>query len=161
MNTETVSFPYRVSTPRVIAIVIAVAVLIVAFLYLALTSHRPLRLVGFLLSPHQARVFYGLMAGAMSLCLIPVGALIKRSAQPPQMIELGPTAATVPRASLSGELLTIPYAKISKVELREIRGQQFLVIRSSLGESRLVPAGFSGQRAFADFVAALRQRVRV
>jgi hypothetical protein len=161
MNTETVSFPYRASTPRVIAIVIVVALLMVAFCYLALTSQHSLRLEGFLLSPHQARIFYWLMTAATSLCLIPAAALVKRSSQPPQMIELGPTAAVVPKASLSGELLTIPYAKISKVELREIRGQKFLVIKSSVGESRVVPAGFTGQRAFADFVAALRQRVRV
>lgn len=141
----------------VMAIATIVAVLIVAFCYLALTN-QPLPFFEALLPPHAASDVYWLMAAASSFCLVPVGALLKRASAPPPLIELAAMAAKVPKASLRGELLTIPYSKISRVEFYEVNGHKFLDIKSSVGESRIISAGFSDEHTFEEFAAALRQR---
>ena len=140
---------------RVMAIAAIVSVLIVTFCYLAL-SNQPLPLWGDVLPRHAAQVVYWFMTVATLACLIPVGALAKRSSGKPQMIELNASAAIVPKASVGYELLTIPYAEIRKIDLHAIHGQKVLVIRSSVGGSSLVSTGFSDREAFEGFVKTLR-----
>jgi hypothetical protein len=73
-------------------------------------------------------------------------------------VELGPSSALIPKASMSMKLIRMPYTAIINVQIVNLQGQRMAVIRSKIGESRLFEKSFATPKAFEVFLQELRER---
>lgn len=73
-------------------------------------------------------------------------------------LELGPTGALVPKASISMSPITIPYGAITQVQITNIQGQEVAIVSSEVGESRLLSKAFATPNEFMSFLHALQER---
>lgn len=129
--------------------------------YTAQNNNRGLRLNGGLIvfSPEAATQFYwGSAALSLLVSVLAVWVAI-RSLQPAQTIVLGQNEAVLPKASLKGELHSVPYEFVTSVQIREYRGQKVGVIQSKIGEFRVLPMGFESTHEFEEFFKVLHSRI--
>jgi hypothetical protein len=73
-------------------------------------------------------------------------------------VELCPTGAFVPSATLSMSPITIPYRSIRNIQIISIKKQKTAIISSDISESRFSAQYFSTPSDFATFMSALEQR---
>ena len=127
--------------------------------YIASTNTGSIRLFGLVrLSPPQANSFFWSLA---CLCLAAAGVALWVAVQNhrgPGYVELQLNAAILPQASLSRRTLRIPYSSIQSVSLVQVTGQPMLIVKSPVGESRLLARGFASEQEFNAFCRSLRER---
>lgn len=112
------------------------------------------------LSAEQATAFWWGMCLLMSLALALLVWVWVRSLRMPAYVELRPEGAFVPRGSLLGGMLLMPYSSIVGIQPIRVRDQQVTVVRAWEGESWLPQSAFSSPGESTAFVAALAERVR-
>jgi hypothetical protein len=103
-------------------------------------------------------IFFGVavlfLIGAIC-CVI----MLKRSLDGPASLMLGALSLSAPRASLKGDMLSIPYTSINKVTLHSVQNQQMVVIDSAVGQSRVSSIGFASDVEFESFYQGLTAKV--
>jgi len=155
----TLRFAYRLPAARAVLMVLVSFAVAVGSAYIASTNQKALRIFGLVtLPPDAASTLFWLFAIlSLAVALLAVWLGI-RSHVGAGYVELGPTSAVVPMASLSGGPLTVPYSAIKRVSTLNVPGQQLVIIASSVGEARLMSNSFATQREFAEFLNALQAR---
>ena len=131
------------------------------FVYLALSNQRGLRLQRILtLSTSQATTFYWCAAAVSSaVAVMIVWGVVSRSSAP-GTIQLGPTSAVIPAATVRGEFINVPYSAIHRIDVQEIARSKMAVIHSTAGESRLMSSAFATDSQFLTFLQTLKSRVQ-
>jgi hypothetical protein len=159
-SNETLRFEYRFTAFSAVLMVIAAFAVTAGLGYIAYTNpeYRLTTLLSRLLSPSAPPlVFWALTI----LCFLASLFALRVAIRAPGSIshvELGPTGALVPQASVSMKPITIPYSSIRNIQVKDIQGQQMAVISSSVGESRLLAKFFATPSDFTAFLLALEQR---
>ena len=130
------------------------------FANIASNNQKGLRLFHIItLSPSDATLFYW---GVAILCLLAALVtifVVLTSLRHPKQVELYATHANLPKASIFGGQINIPYELITNISRRKISAtQEMLVIKSTIGESRLIASQFKGVFGYEDFVSALLQK---
>jgi hypothetical protein len=152
-------YRYRLPLSRTVPMVLVAFAIPAALGYIASTNRGSVRLFGlWTLSPSEAGIFFWSFAG-LCLAAAAVAAWIAiRNHRGPGVVELLADAALVPEASLRARMLRIPYASIRSIDVVTLSRQPMLVLKSSVGESRLLAQGFVGAREFEDFCQSLRAK---
>jgi len=152
-------FDYQISKGA-LAFMVVVAVAITAFFaYLAHSNEKGLRISSLLLSPALATCFYWALAAMGLLGTSAAAASTIGNWRSAGFVQLGPTEALLPRASLRAGLIKMPYASILRLEVQEIPGrQQMVIVRTADAEARLSSSGFKLPKDFARFLRVLKER---
>jgi len=87
-------------------------------------------------------------------CVTSVKGILRRR-QDPGSLQLGETKALLPKASLSGGFLQVPYKDILSVSAQQTAGRKVLIVDTRLGKARVWSNGFLNDARFADFAAVL------
>jgi hypothetical protein len=159
-NDQTLRFKYKFTTSSAVLMVLAAFAVTVSLGYFA--SHPPdarlTRLLSRLLSPEAPFiVFWGLTALSLFASIFATRAAFS-SSNSINHIELGPSSALLPSASITMSPITIPYRFIRQIRVMNIQNHQMAVISSSVGESRLLSKFFASPGDFTAFLLALEQR---
>jgi hypothetical protein len=152
-------FDYRFSNARLLAMSVLLIILPLIFVDFARTNRRGLRISGLVLSPDQAVTFFWI-AAALLLVAAAIGFIfIIRSLRSAGFVQLGADEVLLPRASLRGELMQVPYVAIQSVQVVMVANRQLVNIVTLEGDARLSAAAFKGERDFTRFVRILKERV--
>lgn len=138
-------FHYKLGLASVARIVLCFLAIGAALAYAAATGH-PLSL---------------LIWSLLGICFLATALAVwtaLRSDQE-QALELSEHKAVMPKASLSRELMAVPYEAIHQVRLEAAGEQQRLIINTAQGTARLMSGAFDSKQAFADFQRVLTERV--
>ena len=154
-------FDYEVKRERfTLAMFVAVAIPIVLASH-ALTNNKGLKLFHVVtLSKGEATNFwwgFAILCGLAALILI---ISMLSSLRHTELVELHPTYANLPKASIMGGQLNIPYETITKLSRWKILGgQEMMMIKSSVGESSVNSSRFNSMLAYEKFVSALSAKL--
>lgn len=161
MSNELLKFPYKISAMRAVTMVIIAIAISVSLAYLALTNINGLRIFKILTLTHEeATIFLWALSFLCLLALMVVIFVSMHSFKAPRDLLLDNTHMIVPKASLSNEFITIPYASIHQAGLQLVGRQKMFIIKSSEGDSWLHPQGFQNAAEFERFQHAFAERVR-
>jgi hypothetical protein len=151
--------PYAIPATNKAAMVLVSSAIPVLFAYLAWTNHSRLSLFRLVtLSPSGATNFYWVLM-CVSLLAASVAVLMSFfRLKELGYIELAENSVFLPQASLRGKMISIPYRAIQSVRLMDVHGTRIFIVKSSVGESRLVAMGFSSEVAFADVCKRIHDR---
>lgn len=94
---------------------------------------------------------------AVSAVVLLLVVLLKLSK--PQTIVIGNDFVTVPKASLSGKIITHQFYQISKIGVTVFGGQEFYLIDSPAGVTRLLPKAFANVLEYDLFKQNMADRV--
>ena len=159
-NDRPLRFRYRLSAGNLILMAVAAIAVTASMGYLAQINPdvRLTRTLARMLSPSAPpMIYWGLTTLGCLATLYVFFAAIKMS-NAVNYVELGPTGAFVPSASISMSPITIPYRSIRNIQVIDVQKHQMAVISSSVGEARLGSQCFSTPRDFTAFLLALEQR---
>jgi len=160
-TTDSLRFTYRLPAKNAVLMAVVALAVPVGVAYTASTIQKPLRLFGLVtLSAQGAAVFFWVLSALCGLAALLALYAAVRSQTALGFIELGGQGASLPKASLSSPLRVIPYKSIEQVQVVNVPGQQMVIVKSSVGESRLMSKSFASQEEFAVFLGALGERVR-
>src|SRR5947207_7086428 len=113
---ESLRFSYKLSFARTVAMVLVAFAVPCGLAYIASANERPVRMFGLItLSPPQAATFFWTFAVVALIAAFIALWVVVRNHLGPQHVELGTTAAFVPKASLSRTMLSVPYAAIRRI----------------------------------------------
>lgn len=157
MNTQqTLRFEYRLSPVSAALMVLAVIILSVLVGYIAYTNSEMHLTRG--LAPETRPIIYW----GMTVLCFGTGIVVVRIAlncfNSFRHVELGPAGTLVPSDIISMTPVAIPYRSISNIRVMHAGKHQFVVISSSLGESRLLSKLFASPNDFTEFLSVLEQR---
>ncbi|NRF67112.1 hypothetical protein HLB44_08975 [Aquincola sp. S2] len=152
-------FPYK-TVKRVLPMLIVAVAMPAACAYTAWTNTRGLRIAGFITATaSQATTIYWCLAVITAPVLPVVIWTVLQSRRAPLSLVLGPTSITLPRASLRGEWVEVPYAAIQKTGVEVIGPDKLFVVVSTLGRFNVARSGFRGSDDFGAFAKALGECV--
>lgn len=163
MTDPTQKFDYEVERVQFsLALVVVVAIPILLANH-ALTNDKGLRLFHIVtLSKADATNFWWGLAILCSLAALILIFSMLSSLRHPEQVELHPTYANLPKASIMGGQLDIPYETITKVSRRKIPGDQEMTkIKSSVGESCVISSHFNSMLAYEEFLSALSTKLNL
>ena len=160
MSQTTLRIPYKIPHSRLVSMFITMLAFAGIAYLMSTTNHKAVQLEGVItLSPTQANDFYLILSMFfLVISIYPVWRAYLGRKQS-GFIEFLPDAVVLPKVSLHSTTLTVPYKSIKTIQIREIHHQRFLVIKSSVGENRLLPMGFVTDNEFNNFYHVLRQRI--
>ncbi|MES2295922.1 MAG: hypothetical protein V4582_02720 [Pseudomonadota bacterium] len=129
--------------------------------YIALTNTNALRIGGFLtLPPRQASIFYWTIATLCGLSTIMSIRLALQSSKQSGFVEFREQTVSLPRASLSQQMIDVPYGHIGSLRIVENPGsERMLMVTTSLGNCSLLSLGFASQSEFDRFCKTLLERI--
>lgn len=154
-------FSYRFPKTQLMLMLLVVAALPLALSFMASTNRKGLRLFGLArFSAGGATTIYWVLAVLAALAASAVAVMAIRAFRAPGYVELGATAALLPRASLAQDLITIPYGTIRNVQCVQVPGQQMIVVCSGLGEARLMAKAFASADDFTTFLRQIEARLQ-
>lgn len=161
MTETTQQFNYSPSVVRVIFGLLFVTALPFGLANIAKENQKGLRFFHlFTLSPTEASLFYWGVAIMCGVAALLVFIATFNSLRGAKIVELTATHAVVPKASIRGGQLNIPYESIKEIKRRKISArQEMIVIKSTIGEARLISSNFRGLLSFDDFLATLNERM--
>jgi hypothetical protein len=157
--TETLRYPYQFSRARLLSIPAVATGLTVLFSYVASHHDRfkdTFGVVAWLANHHPGGIWVLAAGSAAATCIAFVHTLSHWSGQ---IITLADSSVTLPRASIFGGLVSIPYAAIKSVRLHAIRNHQVITATSERGRASVFAFGFRSARAFDEFHATLKRRI--
>lgn len=154
-------FDYNISKTKLIVMVIIVSALPFLFASIATDNYKGLRLFRIVtLSPNDATLFYWGLVILCSFAALTTILMVLTSLRHPKRVELYATHANLPKASIFGGQLNIPYKSITNISQRKISAtQEMVVIKSTVGESRLIASYFKGMQGYQDFLSALSAKI--
>ena len=156
---STLRFSYRLSFARIATMVGVNLAVPCGLAYIASTVAEPVRMFGFItLSPSGAATFFWAFCAAGIVAALIALWVAFQNHKGPHHVELGATAAVVPKMSVTRIMLCVPYAAIRHIQTVRIPGQQMVIIDSSVGQSRLLSNAFATSEDFAVFLRALHER---
>ncbi len=161
MSNAPQEFNYKISKTQLIILVIIVSALPLLLAYIATDNQKGLRLFRIVtLSPNDATLFYWCIAILCALVALATFFLVFTSLRHPKQVELYATHANLPKASMFGGQLNIPYESITNISRKKLsETQEMVVITSAVGESRLVASQFKGFLGYQDFLSALSAKI--
>ena len=159
----TKQFSYYVTTSQLILMPTFASALPIIFSYFAINNNKGLVINGIIKLPFtDATLFFW---GVAFICLLAVFCTFISTYNmwlQPKTVELSTTHAHVPKASMFGGELIIPYESITKANRQKISGnQELLIIESVLGKSRLLSSNFKGILGYTDFLSALDEHLSI
>jgi len=157
------SFDYEVDKDGLYKMCKILPIIPAFFIYVAMTNRTGLNLSGlFRFGVHGATVFYWTCAtlSAMATMMAIIFTVLNVRAE--KRVELHETFADLPRASITGGQLKIPYKQIRKVSRQALPADnEMLIIDSSIGQSRLLSSYFLSTVAFNEFIDLLAINVKI
>ncbi len=157
MSNAPQEFYYNISKTQLIISVVIVSALPFLLASVATDNHKGLRLFRiFTLSPNDATMFYWGMAILCAFAALATIFMVFTSLRHPKQVELYAAHANLPKASMFGGQLNIPYESITNISRKQFSAnQEMVIIKSSVGESRLLASQFKGVMGYEDFLSAL------
>jgi hypothetical protein len=157
MSNTPQEFYYNISKTQLIVMVIIASALPFLLASIATDNQKGLRLFRIVtLSPNDATLFYWGMAILCAFAALATIFMVFTSLRHPKKVELYATHANLPKASMFGGQLSIPYDLITNISQKRLSAtQEMVVIKSALGESRLLASHFKGVLGYEDFLSAL------
>ena len=160
VNQNVLRIPYAIPATNKAAMVLMSSAIPALFAYLALTNHARLSLLGLVtLSPHSATIFYWVVTIVTLLAAFVAFSMSFFRRKDLGYIEITEDSAFIPQASLAGNMITIPYAAIQSARLLDVHGTRIFIVKSSVGESRLMAMGFSSVAEFDNFCKHICDKV--
>ncbi len=161
MSNAPQEFNYNISKTQLIISVIIVSALPFLLASVATSNQKGLRLFHIVtLSPNDATLFYWGMAILCAFAAFATMFMVFTSLRHPKQVELYATHANLPKASMFGGQLNIPYESITNISQKRLSAtQEMVVITSTVGESRLVASQFKGFLGYQDFLSALSAKI--
>ena len=159
MNNQIRDFKYGLVSPlqSLMMVVVASAIPLVCA-NLANGDPNKLRLLGGLILLPPAIMW--LLTAASALAALYTLAFAVSNFRAPKFVQLAAEYAVVPKASLFGGRLTVPYGEIKEVQYKDTSSRyKVIVIRSSVGDAKLLASYFNDQFEFDSFLLSLRARV--
>jgi hypothetical protein len=155
------TFSYRVPATRLILGLLFCLAFAIGMGYVALANREGLILLRVLtFSANGATVIYWSFAALLLVAAAMFCVLLARTWKGAVSIVVDDTKIIAPAASLKGELLSIPFSTISGLGAHTIQGQEFVTINSSVGQARVMSAGFRNAGEFQKFKRALAERAK-
>jgi len=154
------SFKYQVPAWRNFLGVVFCSAGAIGMGYLSYINQKGLRIFQLItFSPEASSLIYLASSLVLLLCVALFVVLIVRSLNGPVVLTIEETYVVVPRASLKGELLSIPYSSIKQLLVQDLQRQQMITINSSVGQARVLSVGFRNVGEFSSFKLALASRI--
>jgi hypothetical protein len=158
---NTLRFSYRLSFARTAAMLVVTLAIPWGVGYIAHAVRGPVRMFGVItLSQPQAQAFFWSFCAASVLAALVALWIAFQNHKGPHHVELGATAAVLPKASVTRVMLSVPYAAIRHIQTLRIPGQQMVLVDSSVGQTRLLSNAFATSEEFARFLRILHERTR-
>ncbi len=154
-------FEYNISKVQLLLMVAISTALPFLMAWMAEDNQKGLRLFHIItFSQNDATSFYRGMAMLCGIAALFVIFTVFSSLRHPKQVELHATHANLPKASMFGGQLNIPYNLITNISRRTISAtQEMVVIKSTVGESRLIASQFKGLLGYQDFLSALSAKI--
>jgi hypothetical protein len=155
-------FQYGIPAKNAAFMVFGVLLGPVGAAYLAMTFQRPLRILGVITLTAQGSTnfFWVIFAIGAIVALIVIFVAI-RSQISQSWIELSDQDATLPKAALLSPLIRVPYGSIREILVVTVSNQPMVIVKSSLGECRILLKYFNVSEDYAVFLYKLRERCTV
>lgn len=149
-------FNYSVPTHKILVTLTISIVLTLYLAYAAMGNDRALDLFITLDTQETTGLLWFVTALSLLAASLIAATAYGALTQPPK-VELDADKASVPKASLLGGQIDMPYETIDEVSRRKVtKRDEMLVIKSTRGESRLLSNHFKSPSEYEDFIAALR-----
>ena len=158
MDNLSLKFQYKVPAAQFLLIAIMMIGVSVALGYIATSNTKGLRMFSMNLGPDNATLFlWGL---AILICIFAVLVLVTTIQKnlKPQIISIEQNHIFAPKASFSNKTLAHPFHQIKNMGVTSMKGQEFYLIRSSAGTSRLMPKSFKDLIEYQKFKDEIARR---
>lgn len=160
MNNPNLQFNYKLPIGRFLLIIALAIGLSISLVYVSQIETNGIRLFHIItISPENAPRFtiaLAILIGSLSLIIL--SSVITRVANP-QRITIEADRVIAPKSSLKSVELTHIYSDISNIGSTTIRNQEFFLIVSSAGTSRLLPSAFDSDFEYSIFKDSIAQHI--
>lgn len=156
---DTITFNYRPRLRSGIAMLLFSVAFSAGMVWIALGNDKGLRILGIVLPPSAATVFYAFCAVFFALGILAGAKMIGASFGPPKQVILSTTEITAPASQLSRKTRVVPYANITGMRVQTIQHNTFLIIKSNQRTLSIPKVSISERGAFDALCAALDKRV--
>lgn len=154
-------YAYEKNNGSLTGMILASLVFGFGFTYLAITNRAELKILFFTLGSRSANVFYWCMA---LLFIFAIGLIVFQkiwASKEATRVELFASFADLPKASLFGGQIFIPYTAITKISREIVNVYETLTITSPLGNACVVASNFMSLEDYANFVLEITSRVQL
>ncbi|MBS1852438.1 MAG: hypothetical protein JST79_16145 [Acidobacteria bacterium] len=154
---EALTYPYKPKAWNMVLVIVFFGACFLVGWHVSGSNHEQV-VLGWRLSPEQARVVFSAAAGASFLFVIG-GALGLRAALSDWgRLTLNAQELSLPKYPFLRVLTTVPLRDIQRLELQEVKRKRFLHIYHANGRITVTEALLPSRKAFDKVRAALEQR---
>ena len=163
MSPYHMKFNYQMPGRKMIQAVIFMIIITLYVFYTAINNQKGLRLSNFLtFSPSEATTVFWVLFIILAVASIAAVIKVITNLQNPMIVELHEFHAVLPKSSLLGGQLNIPYLSMKNILVRTLtKNQKIIVVQSDLGESRLNSSYFKDQKELEDFLSMLSSKINI
>ena len=163
MSPYHMKFNYQMPGRKMIQAVVFMIIITLYVFYTAINNQKGLRLSNFLtFSPSEATTVFWVLFIILAVASIAAVIKVITNLQNPMIVELHEFHAVLPKSSLLGGQLNIPYLSMKNILVRTLtKNQKIIVVQSDLGESRLNSSYFKDQKELEDFLSMLSSKINI
>ncbi|MDQ8023121.1 MAG: hypothetical protein REI94_14890 [Moraxellaceae bacterium] len=158
MNREIRDYRYTHSTTSIIKMIVVVWIFPLATYWGASRNPQGKSVLGGLVHLPQGALWAlcGLTVFLAVLCTV----FAVRRLRGPSFVQLAGEHVEIPKASILGGWLSVPYEDVTGVEIRPApNNDKMIVVNTKAGQSRLMLSAFDGSTQFLAFFAELQERM--
>lgn len=162
MSENSTQFYYSLSTSKGVLMALMLMALPFGIAQIAMHNHRGIRFFHIItLPPADATLFFWGLAIACGIAAVMGLISFYNQLKSPKTIELNADHALLPKASIFGGQLNIPYKSIQNISRRKVTASiEMTVIKSTVGEARVLSENFRGLLKYEDFLLTLGERLK-
>ncbi len=131
------------------------------FFYQAMSNRAGIKVLFFTLGVKTATTFYWCMALLFVTGLILIVIQRTYGSKEISRVELHTAFADLPKASLFGGQIKMPYTTISNISRKIVHDRELLSVSSSVGNARLLSSDFMSVSDYGCFISEITSRVRL
>jgi len=160
MNNSPLNFQYKMPMGQFIVISIMMFAVSFGLAYIATSNTKGIKLLSVIkLNPDDATLFlWGLSALLCVFAILVLITTIKKNITP-QVVSIDLSYIHAPKASFFSKTLSHPISEITNLGHTIVAGQEFYIIKSSAGTSKLMPKAFKDLAEYQQFENEITKRI--
>jgi len=160
MNNSSLKFQYKMPIGQFIIISIMMFAVSFGLAYIATSNTKGIKLLSVIrLNPENATLFlWGLSALSCVFAVMVLVTTIKKNITP-QVVSIERGYINAPKASFLSKTLSHPISEITNLGHTIIAGQEFYIIKSPIGTSKLMPKAFKDLTEYQQFENEITKRI--
>jgi len=160
MNKSPLKYQYKIPLVQFILITVIAFGLSFSSAYMAISNTRGMKIFSVIkLNPEGATLtLWGLSILSCAIALLILFTTIKKNIVP-QVVAIENNHILAPKASFFSKTLSHPISEITNLGHTIMAGQEFYIIKSSAGTSKLMPKAFKDLAEYQQFENEITKRI--